>query len=123
MSKTAIKKNRRPQVPARAARAARVREDMISIPRAEYERLLALDTPALPQADERGHIPAIEYARASIARDLIRRRTAARLSQDELADQAGVRRETVSRIESGKHTTTPRIMEKIDRALRRLEGR
>lgn len=47
------------------------------------------------------------------------RRAAAKLSQDELADKAGVRRETISRIESGKHTTTERVMTKIDRVLRR----
>ena len=98
--------------------------DMITIPRKEYERLLARAgeaprVPPLPKVDARGNFPAIEYARASIAREMIRRRTAAKLSQEELATKAGVRRETISRIESGKHTTTERIMKKIDRVLRR----
>ena len=57
--------------------------------------------------------------RASIARELIRRRAAAGWSQSELARRAGVRQETISRIETGKHTVTEAVMRKIERALAR----
>jgi transcriptional regulator with XRE-family HTH domain len=44
-------------------------------------------------------------------------RKAAGLTQQELATRAGIRQETLSRIESGKHTPTLRTLKKIDRAL------
>jgi transcriptional regulator with XRE-family HTH domain len=62
-------------------------------------------------------VPAVEYIRASIARELIRDRKAAGLSQSELGKLAGVRQETISRVESGKHTVSPRVMASIERAL------
>lgn len=98
--------------------------DTVTIRRAEYERLLAKagedlpsSGPSLPKPDAEGNFPAVEYVRASIARELIRRRSAAGLNQVELAELAGVRRETVSRIESGKHTVGERVMQRIERAL------
>ena len=102
----------------------RTSEDMVTIRRAEYERLLAKageaapgGEPALPKPDAQGNLPAVDYMRASIARELIRRRTTAGLSQVELAELAGVRRETVSRIESGKHTVGQQVMARIEKAL------
>jgi DNA-binding XRE family transcriptional regulator len=74
--------------------------------------------PALPPLGEDGNRPAVEFARVSIARTMIRDRRAAGLSQEELARLAGVRQETISRIESGKHSPTIRTVEKIDRVLR-----
>ena len=41
------------------------------------------------------------------------------MSQVQLAELAGLRQETLSRIESGKHSPTVRTVEKIDRALKR----
>jgi DNA-binding XRE family transcriptional regulator len=75
------------------------------------------DLPPLPKPDRRGHVPAIEYTRVSLARDLIRQRKAAGLSQQELAERAGVRQETISRIESGKHSVTVKTYDKIFLAL------
>src|SRR5437868_14813527 len=77
------------------------------------------DLPALPKPDRHGCVPAVEYSRVSLARDLIRQRKAARLSQQELADLAGVRPETISRLESGKHSVTIKTYDKIFRALER----
>lgn len=99
--------------------------DTVTLRRAEYERLLRKageampsgDGPALPKPDAAGNFPAVDYLRASIARELIRRRKAARLSQQELGELAGVRQETISRIESGKHTVSQRVMTSIERAL------
>jgi transcriptional regulator with XRE-family HTH domain len=53
----------------------------------------------------------------SLARKIIEDRKAAGLSQQKLARLAGVRQETISRLESGKHSPTVRTVEKIDRAL------
>ena len=105
---------------------ARLRGDTVTLTRAEYESLLARAGedvrgagPALPEPDSRGRVPAVEYIRASIARRLIRERTAAGLSQTQLARRAGIRQETVSRIESAKHTVSQRVMARIERAIER----
>jgi DNA-binding XRE family transcriptional regulator len=73
--------------------------------------------PALPTADAQGRVPAAEYARASIARELIDRRIRAGLSQQQLAERSGVRQETISRLETGKHAASARTIEKLDKAL------
>jgi ribosome-binding protein aMBF1 (putative translation factor) len=75
--------------------------------------------PPLPSADAKGNRPALDYIRASIARDIIRERRSLGLSQDRLAKMAGLRQETLSRLESGKHSPTVRTVEKIERALKR----
>src|SRR5437899_2411377 len=77
------------------------------------------DLPALPPADERGQFPAVETARVIIARQVIRGRKAAGWTQAELAVRAGVRQETISRIETGKHSPGLKTMAKIDGALQR----
>jgi DNA-binding XRE family transcriptional regulator len=79
--------------------------------------------PEYPPADERGNRPAVAYARVSIARKIIQARKAAGLSQQELARLAGVRQETISRLESGKHSPTIRTVDKIDAALRQAMRR
>jgi DNA-binding XRE family transcriptional regulator len=74
--------------------------------------------PPLPPADADGNRPAVEYGRASIARSIIRDRAQLGLSQAELARRAGLRKETLCRIESGRYTPSLPSLEKIDRALR-----
>ncbi len=73
--------------------------------------------PAWPPADEQGRRPALAFARVSIARSILEERRAAGLSQEELARLAGVRQETICRIESGKHSPTVRTVAKIDKVL------
>ena len=96
--------------------------------RAELKKRLRLPDdadpalPALPPADENGQYPAIETARVIIARQVIRGRKAAGWTQAELAVKAGVRQETISRIETGKHSPGLKTMAKIDRALRKAAG-
>ncbi|MGD0382223.1 MAG: helix-turn-helix transcriptional regulator [Thermoguttaceae bacterium] len=75
--------------------------------------------PAYPPADKKGNLPALDYCRVSIARDIIKERQALGLTQEQLAKLAGLRQETLSRLESGKHSPTVRTVDKIDQALKR----
>lgn len=78
-----------------------------------------VNLPPLPEPDEDGNFPALEYVRASIARSIIRERKALGLTQEQLAKLAGVRQETICRLEKGLQSPTVRTVEKIDRALNR----
>jgi DNA-binding XRE family transcriptional regulator len=92
----------------------------VLVPEAEYGKLLEMShdrLPPLPPADAAGYRPALPFVDASIARDIIRERRAAGLSQQQLADAAGIRQETLSRIESGKNSPTVRTLRKIERAI------
>lgn len=73
--------------------------------------------PALPEPDADGYVPALEFVRATIARDIAAERRAAGLTQEELARWSGVRQETICRLEMGLHSPTVRTVEKIERAL------
>jgi DNA-binding XRE family transcriptional regulator len=94
--------------------------------KAEYDRLWHLASadaePVLPEADEEGNLPAAAFARASLARKIIRQRRAAGLSQVELARRARIRPETLNRIERGKVTPAVRTVERIARVLEHLEA-
>lgn len=95
----------------------------VILPREEYERLSGLakaaELPPLPAPDQNGNYPAVEYARVSLARKIIRDRVAAGLNQRELAELAGVRVETICRLEAGKHVPSVATIEKIDTAMKR----
>ncbi len=73
--------------------------------------------PPLPKPDANGRFPALAYIQVSIARDIVRERTALGLTQQQLAKLAGIRDETLCRMESGKHSPTVRTVEKIEKAL------
>jgi len=99
------------------------------VPEDEYERLLAGrspdhedDLPTLPAKGPDGNYPALEYVAASLARDIIRARRRVGLSQAELARRAGIRAETLNRIERMKGPPSVRTVEKIDRALKGAEA-
>lgn len=90
----------------------------VVLPKAEFERLIDKAAwPQLPPADAGGYRPAIPALRASIARKLIRRRIAAGLSQQDLARRAGIRVETLNRLESGKHAPQRETIARIDKVL------
>jgi DNA-binding XRE family transcriptional regulator len=89
----------------------------VVIPEKEYKSLVKDKAPTLPKADRNGCRPAVESVRVIMAQQLIADRQKAGLSQAELAARAGIRQETISRIESGKVTPTVRTMEAIDEAL------
>src|SRR5690242_18350597 len=97
----------------------------VLLPRDEFDRLTTLakaaDLPPLPKPDANGDYPAVEYARASLARKIIRDRVAAGMTQRELAKLAGISFEHLCRIETGKHVPTVPTIDKIDRALMRRD--
>lgn len=74
--------------------------------------------PPLPEADAQGNRPGVAFARATIARGIIRDRTAAGLSQAQLARLARIRVETLNRIERAKVTPDVAMIAKIDKALK-----
>ncbi len=83
-------------------------------------RAKASDLPPMPEADAEGNRPAAEYLRVSMAHDIIRERAELGLTQRELARLAGIRVETLCRLEAAKHVPSVVTMEKIDRALNRV---
>ncbi len=98
----------------------------VILEREEYDRLTTLakasTLPPLPPPDKHGRYPAVEYCRASLARDIIKDRVAAGLTQRELAKRAGISVETLCRIETGKNTPSVPTIDKIDRVLRAALG-
>jgi ribosome-binding protein aMBF1 (putative translation factor) len=79
--------------------------------------------PPYPAPNAAGMVNALAYVRSSIAHELVEARRRAGLSQQQLADLAKVRQETISRIESAKHTVTPRVLNKLMRALTKAPRR
>jgi ribosome-binding protein aMBF1 (putative translation factor) len=74
--------------------------------------------PALPAQDADGNYPAEEALNVIVARQISRRRQALGWTQAELAHRAGVRPETLSRLETGKHAPNVATVDKLDQALR-----
>jgi ribosome-binding protein aMBF1 (putative translation factor) len=70
-----------------------------------------------PKPDAHGNYPAVEYARASLARKIIKARRILGLSQVELARRAAIRPETLNRIEKGRTSPDTATIAKIERAL------
>ncbi|MBU4271405.1 MAG: helix-turn-helix domain-containing protein [Planctomycetes bacterium] len=96
----------------------------VVIPEAEYRRLTGKKRgPMLPLADDEGYYPAVETMRAMLARKIIHRRRAIGLSQVELAQRAGIRPETLNRLEQGKHSPSVATVDKLDRALCKAESK
>ena len=96
----------------------------VLVPKREYEGLVErTELPPLPTPDKKGNVDALTYMRASMGRKLIARRQAAGLTQKALAAAAGVRVETLNRVEKAKVTPDTATIVKIDKALRRAETR
>ena len=90
-----------------------------------YEALLRkaeLWEPDLPAPDANGNYPALQALAVLQARDILRARRKLGLSQVELARRAGIRPETLNRIELGKNKPSVPTIAKIDRALKAAEA-
>lgn len=77
--------------------------------------------PSMPEPDADGNYPAVEAARVSLARKIIRHRRRLGLTREELAKTAGIRVQTLDQAEDGQHTPMVATVEKIERALLKAE--
>ena len=100
----------------------------VIVPEAEYDRLRQrasvasdIELPKRPGKLASGNYPAVEAMRIGLARKLIKRRWSAGLSQAELARRAGIRPETLNRIEKAKVTADTATVTKIVRVLDKAE--
>src|SRR5437588_13072517 len=111
---------------AAAARRMLVKgKRMVMLDEASYEALLRkadLWEPDMPAPDARGNYPALEALAVLQARDILRARRKLGLSQVDLARKAGIRPETLNRIEQGRNKPSVPTIAKIDRALRAAEA-
>lgn len=95
-------------------------KELVILSREAFDELMekAGVMPPLPPTAADGSSPAVAFATATIARGVVRDRIAAGLTQRELARRAGVRSETISRLEAGKHIPTEETLLRIDQALK-----
>jgi DNA-binding XRE family transcriptional regulator len=97
-------------------------KEFVIIEREEFERLTGhpIDAgaplPPLPAPDASGNYPAIAYGRALLARRIVAARNRAGWTQAELGRRAGVRKETIHRIEAGKNNPDQSTFTKIEKA-------
>lgn len=75
--------------------------------------------PLLPEPNADGNYPA-EVLRIDLAIRIIRHRRKAGLTQAELARRAGIRPESLNRIEQGRVAPSVRTLKKIDKVLGEL---
>jgi DNA-binding XRE family transcriptional regulator len=95
----------------------------VILPEADYRELVEETwEPPLPAPDAHGNYPAAEAARVRLARKIIRRRRAAGLTQADLAKRAGVRVETLSRLEHAEHSPNVATVDRIVRSLEQAEA-
>lgn len=109
------------------------RKQFVVLPAAEYNRLRQragiapqpiagdIELPHLPHKLPSGNYPALMALRVGLAQKLIQRRWAVRLSQAQLARTAGIRPETLNRIEKAKVTADAATVIKIVHALENAE--
>jgi predicted transcriptional regulator len=80
-----------------------------------------VDLPGLPRPDRKGNYPAVQALSVGLARKLIRRRWSVGLTQAEVARRAGIRPETLKRIEKAKVTADTGTIAKIVKVLEKAE--
>jgi DNA-binding XRE family transcriptional regulator len=94
-------------------------EEYVILSAADYDRMVLLAKAGeVGAASLNEDVPAIPFARASIARDLIRQRLEVGITQTELARRAGIRTETLCRLEAGRHTPTIATIDRLHKALK-----
>jgi DNA-binding XRE family transcriptional regulator len=93
----------------------------VVLPEEQYEDLLAraagVTLPPYPPADADGNVPAFDYGRASVAREVILRRSAGGWSQQQLAEAAGVRLDSIVKLESAQQVPDEATMAKLEHVL------
>ena len=93
-------------------------QTFVLVPEDDYRRNAGLPPLAeLPPADAKGRRPAAEFARASIARTVVRDREAAGMTQRELAAAAGITPAMLCRVERATVTAGVATLSKIEAAL------
>jgi DNA-binding XRE family transcriptional regulator len=93
---------------------------VVILDEAEFDRLLVKADefePLMPEPNADGTYPALDALRADLALRIIRHRRKAGLTQADLARRAGIRPESLNRIEQGRVDPSIRTLEKIDKAL------
>jgi len=100
----------------------------VVVPETEYDHLRQraavagdVELPELPGKLPSGNYPAVQALRVGLARKLIKRRWAVGLSQAEIARRAGIRPETLNRIEKAKVTADTATVTKVARVLDKAE--
>jgi DNA-binding XRE family transcriptional regulator len=92
----------------------------VLIPASEYRRLTKRQTKTIaimPPLSADGTYPAAKAMRIMMAQKIVAARHSVGLSQIDLARKAGIRVETLNRLEKGKHTPDLATMAKINKAL------
>ena len=92
----------------------------VMIPREEWDKVAKAlsdsDLLPVPSPNPDGSFSP-EHVRVMLCNKVIQQRKGAKLTQAQLAKRAGIRIETISRLESGKHIPSVRTMEKIEAAI------
>ncbi len=94
-------------------------KELVLIDKRAFEELMekAGVMPPLPPVDEKGRRPAVDTCTALIARKIVTQRIKAGLTQKEMSRRAGIRLETVCRIEGGKQKPNRETLLRIETAL------
>lgn len=98
---------------------------MVMLEETEFDRLLLKADewePLMPDLLPDGNYPAFEALSVSLAIKIIRHRRRLGLTQADLARRAGIRPESLNRIEHVRVTPSIRTVDKIDKALREAEA-
>lgn len=92
----------------------------VIVPEADWHEVQSrVMLPALPPKHSDGTYPAVEAVRVLMARSIILDREKVGLTQKALAEQAGIRVETLNRIETCKVSASTATIAKIEAALER----
>jgi DNA-binding XRE family transcriptional regulator len=117
----AMARNKQPAI----QRVQRNGHTMVLLEESEYERLRQKADewePLMPELLPSGNYPAAEALAVRQAQGILRWRRKLGLSQAELARRAGIRPETLNRIEQGRNKPSVPTITKIERALKACEA-
>ena len=99
-------------------------ETFVLVPEDEHRRDAGMPPlPAMPPADAAGNRPAVGFARASIARTVVRMRESVGLTQRQLAAAAGITPAMLCRVETAAVSATVATLTKIENAVRREQAK